>query len=154
MTEKTYHLKTNKEKIHEFMDSVPNNSKTLEELLLDKIDGNLIYSNEANLDLELKKVRIEKLKVEIDIKKKELSYMETFDKTPTSQAKKAIEKRVLTQNELGNVQQYITLRTNGTGFTGICDFCKLDITEKTRDRTLSELSRHLIACHSKEILKE
>lgn len=155
------HFRTRNEDLINWLQSQSNQSEQIEEILNKVRLGELVEPQDLDYENKLKAAKLEKIladtenkKLDTEIKKKHLSYMETFDDTPTFQGKKAIKERVLTQNEIGNVEQYITLHTNGTGFQGICDFCKLDITEGTRQRTLQECTRHLIACHRTEILKE
>ena len=156
-----YEFKTFDEILIKYLERHVNKSEVIRNILTKYVQGELISKSDVDLDNRLKKAKLEKIivdtenkKLDSEIKKITLSYIKISDKPPSPQAKKAIKERVLTQNEIGNVEQYITLRANGTGFQGKCDFCKLDITEGTRERTLLECTRHLIAVHSKEILKE
>jgi len=156
-----YHFKTFDEILIKFLEKQINKSEVIRNIVTKYVQGDLVSKSEQELDRKYKIARIENVqansenkKLDSEIKKIELSYMKISDKPPSPQAKKVIKERVLTQNEIGNVEQYITLVVDGTGFQGKCDFCKLDITEETREKTLLECTRHLIACHSKEILKE
>ena len=156
MTEDIFRFTTGNEDLKKWLRSQSNQSKTIKEILNKFRLGEIVDRRDSKeeTELEYKKLRNQKLKLDIKLKERELGYMETFDSPPTRQGMKVIKERILTQNEIGNVEKYITLHTNGTGFRGICDFCKLDITEGTRERTLLECTRHLIACHRTEILKE
>ncbi len=149
-----YEFKTFDEILIKYLEKHVNKSEVIRNILTKYVQGELISKSDQELENQIKRARLEKIIVETEIKKIELSYMKISDKPPSPQAKKAIKERVLTQNELGNVEKYVILRVNGTGFQGVCDFCKLPITETTREKTLLECTRHLIACHSEKILKE
>ena len=151
---KRVYLYPKDENVINWIESQPNQSGAIEDLIEKFLNNQLVEPQDLDYENKLKAAKLKKLEAEAKIKTWEADHLETFDKPASPQAKKAIIERVLTQNEIGNVEKYITLRVNGSGFQGKCDFCKLDITEGTREKTLLECTRHLIACHRTEILKE
>ena len=107
-----------------------------------------------DLDIRIKNAKARKLEAEATIKEFEVQHIESFEKPPGIQAKEAIKTRVHNETESQNLLQFITIENNISGFKGICDFCKWEIVEPTTEKTQKELSRHLTAIHSKEILKK
>ncbi len=115
---------------------------------------NFLLSEQANdLDTRIKEQKLRKLTAEATIKEYEVQHIETFEKPPSSQAETAIKTRVHNETESKNLLRFITIENNVSGFKGICDFCKWETVETTTEKTQKELSRHLTAVHSKEILK-
>ena len=153
MAKRLFRLYTDDEDLIKDLESKHEISAYLESIANKVRTDQLVEPQDLDYENKLKAAKLKKLEAEAKIKTWEADHLETFDKPASPQAKKAIIERVLTQNEIGNVEKYITLHVNGTGFEGKCDFCKLGITEGTRERTLLECTRHLIACHRKEILK-
>lgn len=106
-----------------------------------------------------RKERIEEATVKIKeatarIKIWEADHLELFEKKPSTKAEKAIKERAFNEIESKNLLQFITIQNDVSGFKGICDFCKWETVETTTEKTQKELSRHLSAVHSKEILKK
>ena len=106
-----------------------------------------------------KKERLEEANLKIKeaiarIKEWEADHLEIFEKKPSSKAKEVIKTRAHNALEYINLKQFITIKNDVSGFKGICDFCKWETVETTTEKTLNELSRHLTAVHSKEILQK
>ena len=159
MTSKRYTIYISDEKLIEFLDAKSNISEFFTEIARDVNSGKLNES-EGNIDLDIKKAKLEKTKVDTvnkkidtEIKKIELSWMETSKNKPSPQAEQAIKSRVLNTIESVNLLKFITIKDDISGFRGTCDFCKWDIVETTTEKTQNELSRHLTACHSDKILE-
>lgn len=118
----------------------------------------LIELAEGKINLS-KKERLEEANLQIKeatarIKIWEADHLELFEKKPSSKAEKAIKERAFNEIESKNLLQFIKIENNVSGFKGTCDFCGWNIVETTTEKTQKELSRHLTAIHSKEILQK
>ena len=114
MAERNYHLKTTNEKIHEFMDSVPNISKTLEDAI-EHFSICEILDTEKQLDMENRRLKNLKLKLDCHKSLKELKIKE---KIPIILGEKKLE---LPQLPLEPKEQSPVLGLDENNF---CSFCK------------------------------
>ena len=86
MTEKLYRffVSSEQKEFQDWLDSFPNFSKTVKQYLTDIRSRKLDYKNEDNnLTTEYKRLRNQKLSLEIQIKEREITYYKTFGKPPT-----------------------------------------------------------------------
>ena len=110
-------------------------------------------------DNRYKKLRNEKLDIDIKIKKKEYEFMTIFETKPSPQAEKAIKKgteyRELTEKEFENVTKYLTIRRdslNPKKWIGKCDICKDGESYDGYKELLDDMVIHLTTEHAKKVM--
>ena len=131
--------------------------ETLEQVRTGKLGEIMEHESKQQIELEYKKLRNEKLKLDIKIKEKELSYYDTFHKAPSSEAKEAMKDkafRELKEDEINLIVKLITLENVFDGCRITCLECKIQVTYKDRLEALNEAARHLSAVHGKKILSK
>jgi len=113
--------------------------------------------NVSDVDQRYKELRNNKLDVEIKIKNKQLSFMDSFDSEPSEQANKAIKKNIehreLTDSEYENILKYITLKNHNFKWIAKCDICKDGDTFDTRTEAIKGMIYHLSTEHSKKVME-
>jgi len=114
MAEKIYHLRTTDEKIQNFMDLLPNKSKTLEDAIT-HFSICEILDTEKQLDMENRRLKNLKLKLDCHKSLKELKIKE---KIPIILGEKKLE---LPKLPLEPEEQKHILGLDENNF---CDFCK------------------------------
>jgi len=128
--------------------------------------GKLIQSK--NLDLQRKKLEVDirYKEIMIKIKEKELNFSETFDKTPSSQAKTAIKVAVDTQGyeppEEKKIKEMIennwnrfveTLKQNPKGeWIATCKLCSTGFILPTQATAIMRFKQHLEQTHYEKVL--
>jgi len=143
--------------INEFLRNLVNDFRT----------GKLIDSK--NMDLQRKKLEVDirYKEIMILIKQKELDFSETFDKTPSSQAKTAIKVGVNTESyeppEEKKIQDTIqnkwnnfvnTLKQNSKAeWTLTCKLCSTGFILPTKDLAISRFKKHLEETHYEKVLE-
>lgn len=164
MTEKRYYVRIKDEETQKFLDSQPNQNTTIGKILTDYVNGDLVSSNESNLDLEIKKAKLKKLNAEGRIKEFEANqleiYKDTFGIPPSKQTQKVIEKgaheRENTNQEIENVMTHFEFieKSKVTGeMSFVCKHC-VNMLYSEESKMIQEMSRHIQAMHSKEILEK
>lgn len=164
------HVKITDEKIIEYLQTKKNISIFIREVINDLISGKLNYS-EKNIETEIKKVKLQKLKAEVRIKEFEANqiekYGEVFGKSPSYQGHKAIKERAnvefsssnqttfreLTEEELNQFAKLMSLEQIDEGYKTVCLICKLKLEFSERTDAILEANRHLLAVHGKKFLK-
>lgn len=157
---KRYALYSSNKEFTEFLDSKANVSDFLVNLVEDFRTGKLNYS-QGDIDLEIKKVRLKKLTAEAKIKTWEADHIETFGKTPSYSAEKAIKERAsneksfreLTEDEINLIVKHITLENTFEGYRITCKHCQNRVNYENRLEALHDGARHLSAVHGQKILK-
>jgi len=143
--------------INEFLRNLVNDFRT----------GKLIDSK--NMDLQRKKLEVDirYKEIMILIKQKELDFSETFDKTPSSQAKSAIKVGVNTESyeppEEKKIQDTIqnqwnrfvnTLKQNSKAeWTLTCKLCSTGFILPTKELAISRFKKHLEETHYEKVLE-
>ena len=109
--------------IQNFLSKQKNKSESIKQILSDVLTGELVPKDKSpegmtkkeQLEIEYKYLRNKKLSLDIELKQRELSYWETFDKPPTPQASNAIRQGTqtmqlpqATQEQLDKVYDYMT----------------------------------------------
>ena len=159
MNEKTYYVRIKDEEIQLKIDTQENITQFLKKIITDFFNGDLVPSNEENLDREIKKQKLRKLTAEATIKEREAKYIENFDSIPSPQAKEAIRTNVskqfreLTDAELDNFAKVISLQNSYDGFQVTCLKCRNKFERKDRLEAIHEAIRHLSAVHGAQILQ-
>lgn len=125
---------------------------------------NYILQTDENLDLKQRKeiAQVRKLEAEAKIREWEVIHLDTFAKTPSYSAKKAIKNkalsenslRELTENEIDEIVKHITLENTFDGFRITCKHCRLETYYNDRLEALHEAARHLSAIHGEKILQK
>ena len=159
MSEKTYYVRIKDEEIQNKIDTQENITQFLKKIITDFFNGDLVPSNEENLDREIKKQKLRKLTAEATIKEREAKYIENFDSIPSPQAKQAIktnvskEFRELNETELNNFAKVISLVPVDDGHKVTCLKCRNQFTLKDRLEAIHEAIRHLSSIHGAQILQ-
>jgi len=150
----------------DWLDSIPNRSEFVRDILTKFKENKLIPQTKENLVREKLKVEIEYKKIMIEIKKKELLFEQTFDKTPTSQAKIAIKTAVNTESyeppeekKIHEVIKYswnkfvATLKQNSRAeWTLTCKLCSTGFILPTKEEAINRFKIHLLETHNERVL--
>jgi len=162
----TYTEKDDQE-IQTFLESKISINDFLRNLVNDFRVGKLV--NVKNLDLQRKKLEVDirYKEIMIKIKEKELSYNETFDKSPSSQGKIAIKNNVNTESynppEEKKINEVIksswnkfveTLKQNSRAeWTITCKLCSTGFILPSKEQAINRLKIHLEETHSEKVLE-
>jgi len=142
--------------VNEFLRNLVNDFRT----------GKLIDSK--NMDLQRKKLEVEirYKEIMIKLKQKELDFSETFDKTPSSQAKTAIkvgvntesyeppeEKKIIDviQNQWNKFVETI-IKNPKNEWTLTCKLCSTGFILPTREQAIQRFKIHLEQTHHERVL--
>jgi len=136
-------------------------------LINDFRTGKIVDSK--NLDLHRKKLEVDirYKEIMIKIKEKELNYTQTFDKTPSSQAKSAIKVGINTESyeppEDKKINEVIknswnkfvnTLKQNSKGeWTLTCKMCNTGFILPTKEEAINRFKIHLLETHNERVLE-
>jgi len=88
-----FFFSTNNEKLIEFLQSKPNVSAFIKEIITKFFEGDLIEITKLEIDMKIREEKLKKLTAERKIKEWEALHLETFDKTPSSTANKAMKEQ-------------------------------------------------------------
>jgi len=148
------------------LESKANVSTFIKETLENYRTGKLIDSKSVDLHRKKMEVDIRYKEIMIKIKQKELDFNETFDKTPSSQAKTAIKVGVNTESynppEEKKIQEVIqnqwnkfveTLKQKQNGeWTLTCKLCSTGFVLPTKELAISRFKKHLEETHNERVL--
>jgi len=160
-------FKENDSDLEEYLESKFSMNEFLRNLVNDFRTGKLIDSK--NMDLQRKKLEVDirYKEIMILIKQKELDFSETFDKTPSSQAKTAIKVGINTESyeppEEKKIQDTIqnkwnnfvsTLKQNSKAeWTLTCKLCDTGFILPTKELAISRFKKHLEETHYERVLE-
>lgn len=125
---------------------------------------NYILGSDENLDLKQRKeiAQVKKLEAEAKIKEWEVIHLDTFGKTPSYSADKAIKNkalsekslRELTNSEIDLIVKHIALENTFDGWKITCMHCKNQTSYIDRLEGLHDAARHLSAVHGHKVLQK
>ena len=167
---KRYTIYFNDSDVEEFLDSKANVSDFIRKLIEDFKDSKLNYSA-GDLDLEIKKARLEKLRAEATIKTFQAAEIEKNVQTPSYLDQKPpkitasgkIESRALPEknektflpvDQIDPVLFLEFLRKIDDEWVLKCKFCGNSLTDLDREKVLKEYARHLKSIHEHEIKRD
>jgi len=150
-----------------FLESKTNVSEFVKDIIEKFRTGKLIDSKQIDLHRKKLEVDIRYKEIMIKIKQKELDFNQTFDKTPSSQAKSAIKVGVNTESyeppEEKKIQQVIqnqwnkfveTLKQNPKAeWTLTCKLCSTGFILPTKELAISRFKKHLEETHNERVLE-
>ncbi len=150
-----------------FLESKTNVSEFVKDIIEKFRTGKLIDSKQIDLHRKKLEVDIRYKEIMILIKQKELNFSETFDKTPSSQAKTAIKVGVNTESyeppEEKKIQDVIqnqwnkfveTLKQNSKAeWTLTCKLCSTGFILPTKELAISRFKKHLEETHNERVLE-
>jgi len=88
-----FHFYSDSEKLIEFLKSKSNISLFIENIMTKYFNGELIEITRLEIDMKIREEKLKKLTAERKIKEWEALHLETFEKTPSSGAKKAMKEQ-------------------------------------------------------------
>jgi len=149
-----------------FLESKTNVSEFVKDIIEKYRTGKLIDSKSVDLHRKKLEVDIRYKEIMIKIKEKELLFGETFTKTPSYSAQKAIKVGVNTESyeppEEKKIKDVIenswnkfveTLKQNSKGeWTLTCKLCSTGFILPTKELAISRLKKHLEETHYERVL--
>lgn len=153
--------------IVEWFESIPNRSEFIRDFLTKLKNGELNDTSKFDLQRKKLEVDIRYKEIMIKIKEKELLFGETFDKTPSYSAQKAIKVGVNTESynppEEKKINEVIknswnkfveTLKQNSKGeWTLTCKLCSTGFILPDKEQAINRLKIHLEETHSERVLE-
>ena len=152
--------------LEQFLESKLSINDFLKKLVNDFRTGKIVDSK--NLDLHRKKLEVDirYKEIMIKIKEKELLFDQTFDKTPSSQAQKAIKVGVNTESYEPPEEKQIkdVIQNNWNKFvesiiknpknewTLTCHLCSTGFILPTREQAIERFKTHLLETHNERVL--
>jgi len=88
-----FYFYSDNQKLIEFLKSKPKLSSFLENIVLKYFNGELVEITKLEIDMKIREEKLKKLIAERKIKEWEALHLETFDKTPSSTANKAMKEQ-------------------------------------------------------------
>lgn len=147
---------TRNEDLKNWLQSELNQSEFIETILNKFRTGELIEPTDLDYQNRMKAAKLKKEEAIANIKDWEWKHIETFEKTPSSQAKSAIKDkayRELNQNEIELISKHISLEHTFDGWRITCKHCRNQVTYNDRLEALHQAARHLSAVHGHKILE-
>lgn len=152
--------------IIEWLVSITKRSEFIRDILIKFKNGE--FNDNSKYDLQRKKLEVDirYKEIMIKIKEKELLYNQTFDKTPSYSAEKAIkvgvntesyeppeEKKILEVIQ-NNWNKFVeTIKQNSKGeWTVTCKLCSTGFILPTRDQSIQRFKIHLEQTHYEKVL--
>ncbi len=154
------------QEIVEWLNSITNLSNFMREVLMKFKNGEFNDGSKSDLQRKKLEVDIRYKEIMIKIKEKELLFGETFDKTPSYSAQKAIKVAVNTESYNPPEEKKIldviqnswdkfvdTLKPNSKGeWTLTCKLCSTGFILPTRDQAIQRFKIHLEQTHHERVL--
>lgn len=159
--EKIFHVRIKDEDIQNMLNSKDSINGFLLKLITDYFHGDLILSNESDMDLEYKKLRNLKTQQEIRLKKFQADqiekYLTTFGDFPSKKGEIAIQKgaREISKEEIANVIihfEYIEKNKTTGEMDFYCKYCANQIFSSEKEM-ITIMTNHILSMHSSELIK-